>query len=147
MYNYFMRKLKINNPEAEILTLQNEIRRSEESRYDHRLHGVLMVAQGLSAPEAGSLLGDAPRTVELWIHRFQKEGISGLREIKRPGRPSRLNQQQMAEIQNTVCTFSPSELGLDADLWNSNTLSMYLHSLGVDIKPRQCRNLLRKWDF
>lgn len=28
------------------LGLQDEIRRSEEFRYDHRLHGVLLVAQG-----------------------------------------------------------------------------------------------------
>jgi len=147
MYNDLMRKLKIQNPEAEILNLKKEIQRSEESRYDHRLHGVLMVAQGLSAPEAASLLGDAPRTVELWIHRFKEEGIAGLRELKRPGRPSRLNQKQIAEIQNAVCTSSPSEFGFDADRWDSNTLSMYLHSLGVDLKPRQCRNLLRRWGF
>ena len=46
MYNDLMRKLKIQNPEAEILNLKKEIQRSDESRYDHRLHGVLMVAQG-----------------------------------------------------------------------------------------------------
>jgi hypothetical protein len=46
--------------------LQDEIRRSEESRYDHRLHGVLLVAQGLTCPEVASLLGDVPRTVEYW---------------------------------------------------------------------------------
>ena len=142
-----MRKLIIQNPETEILTLQNEIRRSEESRYDHRLHGVLMVARGLSAPEAASLLGDAPRTVELWIHRFLKEGIKGLQELQRPGRTSRLNQKQIAEVQDVVRTSTPSEFGIDADLWDSNTLSIYLRSLGVDLKPRQCRNLLRKWDI
>jgi len=39
-----------------VLGLQDEIRRSEESRYDHRLHGVLLVAQGLTCPQVSRLL-------------------------------------------------------------------------------------------
>jgi transposase len=142
-----MRKLEIKNPETEILSLQSEIRRSEDSRYNHRLHGVLLVARGLSARETASLLGDAPKTVELWIHRFQKEGLKGLREVPRPGRPSRINQRQIAEIQHIVRSSAPVEFGIDVDIWNSNVLSTYLRSLGIDLKPRQCRNLLKEWKF
>jgi len=73
-----------------VLGLQQEIQRSEESRYDHRLHGVLLVAQGMTCPEVARLLGDAPRSVENWVHRFDQEGLSGLTEGERSGRPSRL---------------------------------------------------------
>jgi len=59
-----MRPLTIADSESIILGLQDEIRRSEESRYDHRLHGLLLVAQGLTCPAVAGLLGDAPRTVE-----------------------------------------------------------------------------------
>jgi hypothetical protein len=50
-----MRPLTIADASAIVLGLQDEIRRSEESRYDHRLHGVLLVAQGMSCPEVGRL--------------------------------------------------------------------------------------------
>jgi transposase len=139
-----MRPLKIKNPEASVLTLQHEIERSEESRYDHRLHGVLLVARGLTAPEAADLLGDAARTVELWVHRFERNGPVSLREGRRSGRPSRLNPEQLARAQAAVRT-TPAEVGLSADLWNANTLSAYLNSLGINLKPRQCHNLLRQW--
>ena len=43
-----MRPLIISDAETMCLALQDEIRRSDESRYDHRLHGVLLVAQGMS---------------------------------------------------------------------------------------------------
>ena len=141
-----MRKLTIPDSEAAILALQSEIRRSEESRYDHRLHGVLLVAQGLSAPETADLLGDAPRTVELWVHRYREEKLAGLHEEQRPGRPSRLNQKQLALAQ-TALRSTPAEVGFNADLWDANMLSAYLQKLGVDLKPRQCRNLLRQWGF
>lgn len=141
-----MRKLKFKKTEAVISVLQHEIRRSEESRYDHRMHGVLLVAHGLSARQAAELLGDAPRTVELWIHRFRQENLEGLREEPRPGRPSRLSPEQMALAQAAVRS-SPAEAGLKAERWDANAVSDYLRLIGVDLKPRQCRNLLRQWGF
>ena len=59
---------------SSVIGLQQEIQRSEESRYDHRLHGVLLVAQGMTCPEVARLLGDAPRSVEYWVHRFEEQG-------------------------------------------------------------------------
>jgi len=52
-----MKPLKIADSPTIILGLQDEIRRSDESRYDHRLHGLLLVAQGMTCPEVARLLG------------------------------------------------------------------------------------------
>ena len=52
-----MKPLTITDPDI-ILGLQDEIRRSEESRYDHRLHGLLLVAHGMSCREVAQLLGE-----------------------------------------------------------------------------------------
>ena len=54
-----MRARTIDDVEEMLWVLQDEIRRSEEARYDHRLHGVLLVAQGMSAPKVAQFLGDA----------------------------------------------------------------------------------------
>ena len=89
-----MKPLTIADSPTIILGLQDEIRRSEESRYDHRLHGVLLVAQGMTCPEVARLLGDAPRSVEYWVGRFEKDGLAGLSEGERPGRPRRLTEKQ-----------------------------------------------------
>ena len=75
-----------------MLSLQQEIQRSEESRYDHRLHGVLLVAQGMSCPEVARILGDSPRSIEYWVHRFQAQGLSGLTEGEPSGRPGRVER-------------------------------------------------------
>ena len=72
-----MKSLTITDPDI-ILGLQDEIRRSEESRYDHRLHGLLLVAQGMSCREVAGLLGDSARTVQYWVKRFDKDGLAGL---------------------------------------------------------------------
>ena len=43
------------------MSLQQEIQRSAEARYDHRLHGVLLVARGMTCPEVGRRLRDLIR--------------------------------------------------------------------------------------
>ena len=74
------------------LGLQQEIQRSEASRYDHRLYGVLLVAQGMTCPEVARLLGDAPRSVVYWVHRFDQQGLDGLSEGERSGATERKNR-------------------------------------------------------
>jgi transposase len=68
-----------------IFGLQDEIRRSQEARYDHRLHGVLLVAQGMNCCRVAQLLGDAPRTVAYWVEKFEQKGVAGLQEGARSG--------------------------------------------------------------
>ena len=43
-----MKKLQISDRDIMSIAIQQEIYRSEEARYDHRLHGVLLVCRGLS---------------------------------------------------------------------------------------------------
>lgn len=142
-----MKKLKIAEAELMILGLQDEIRRSRDSRYDHRLHAVLLVAHGMSCPQVGRLLGDAPRTVEYWVHRFEEEGLSGLVDLERPGRPSRLNDEQYREI-GEVLRQSPLDVGLDTNLWDGKTLSKFIESrYGISLGVRQCQRLFRQLGF
>ena len=127
--------------------LQDEIRRSEESRYDHRLHGVLLVAQGLTCPQVASLLGDSPRTVEYWVHAFEQHGVAGLWEGERPGRPKRLNQAQIEQVQAALRQ-TPREAGLGGTLWDGKTLSAWIErQFDIRLGVRQCQRLFRQLGF
>lgn len=142
-----MRPLLISDIETTCLALQDEIRRSDESRYDHRLHGVLLVAQGMSCPEVGRLLGDSPRTVQYWVRRFKNEGLAGLAEGERPGRPRRLSAGQIRQLEAALRK-PPGEVGMDSHIWDGKTLATYIErrwkrSLGV----RQCQRLSRQLGF
>ena len=124
-----------------------EIRRSDESRYDHRLHGLLLVAQGMTAPEVSRMLGDSPRTVQYWLRRFEEEGLSGLAEGDRPGRPRRLTEAQMHSVEAALRK-RPEDVGLTGTLWDGKTLSAYLErQFEVDLGVRQCQRLFRQLGF
>jgi transposase len=130
-----------------VLSLQQEIQRSEESRYDHRLHGVLLVAQGMTCPEVARLLGDAPRSVEYWVHHFDQQGLVGLTEGDRSGRPRRLNEKHIKEI-NRVLREKPSDAGMRVNLWDGKTLSAWIEkTYGIQLGVRQCQRLFRQLEF
>lgn len=142
-----MKALTISDASVMVLGLQDEIRRSAESRYDHRLHGVLLVAQGVNCRRVAELFGDAPRTVEYWVRRFEEKGLAGLQEGQRPGRPSRLNPRQMAELQDALRK-RPSDFGLSGNLWDGKTLAAHIEqAYGAQLGARQCRRFFRQWKF
>ena len=85
-----MKKLEISDTEVMGVAIRQEIARNDESRYDHRLHGVLLVANGMSARQAASWLSESERTVQRWVSRFEEIGFAGLQEGERSGRPRRL---------------------------------------------------------
>lgn len=139
-----MRPLTVPDAENIILALQDEIRRSNESRYDHRLHGLLLVAQGMSARQVAQLLGDSPRTVQYWVRSFEEDGLAGLAEGTRPGRPTRLSQNQIRVIEAALRR-RPDEVGLVGGLWDGKTLSAFIEErFRVELGVRQCQRLFRR---
>lgn len=142
-----MRPLRIADPEMMILGLQDEIRRSEESRYDHRLHGVLLVAQGMTCPEVARMLGDGTRTVENWVNGFEELGFAALTEGERSGRPRRLSEKQIEAV-NAVLRGTPREVGLGGNLWDGKTLAAWIkREYGIRLGVRQCQRLFRQLGF
>src|SRR5674476_1610841 len=142
-----MRALTIADSAAMILGLQDEIRRSEESRYDHRLHGVLLVAQGMTCPEVARILGDAPRSVEYWVRGFEKRGLAALREGERAGRPRRLDEKQLQSV-NAALRRMPREVGLGGNLWDGKTLAAWIErEYAIRLGTRQCQRLFGQLGF
>ena len=52
-----MRKLEIKDADIMRISVQQEILRSDESRYDHKLHGILLVSSGTAAPKLQNYSG------------------------------------------------------------------------------------------
>ena len=50
-----MKKLEIANAKEQSEAIRNEIFRSDESRYDHQLHGLLLVSEGMRCYNTGEI--------------------------------------------------------------------------------------------
>ena len=142
-----MRHLQVEDAELMTIAIQQEISRSEEARYDHRLHGVLLIGQGLSCLETAELLGQDPVTVQRWVHRFNRSGFAGLREGERPGRPASLAAAQW-EVLGRDLRRPPRELKYEQNLWDGKLLAHHLRSrFGVSLGVRQCQRIFGQLGF
>ena len=127
----------------DIKIIRTEFRRSEEARYIHRLHGVLLVLLGLSTVKAGKLLSDPQRTIAHWVISFTARGLDGLREGKKTGRSKILSPAQMETLMNAL-TKSPKESGLKADTWTNVLVSSFLGKrYGIKLNIRHASRLLQ----
>lgn len=142
-----MRKLKIECDATILIAIQQELERSEESRYHHRLHGLLLLAAGHSCGQVAQFFGEDDTTVQRWVRRFERGGLGALHERKRSGRPGRLNAEQWSELEKELRK-SPLEIGLAAALWDGPSLSQHLrHRYGVTLGVRQCQRIVRHIGF
>jgi transposase len=142
-----MRKLTVTNANRSRKIIQSEISRSEDARYDHRLHGLLMVGQGMSCAEVARWFGESVTTVERWVHRFNAAGLDGLREADHPGRPARLTGKQWVALEVDL-RLSPRELGYHQNLWDGKLLAHHVaQAYQVRLGVRQCQRVFRKMGF
>ena len=142
-----MRKLRVADAEIMHVAIQQEIERSEEARYDHRLHGVLLVSQGVDCYTVAHYLGKDPVTIERWVGRFNARGFAGLREGEHPGRPTRLTPVQWAALEKDL-RCSPREFGHGQNLWDGKLLSHHLaEHYDVGLSVRQCQRIFRRLKF
>ena len=142
-----MRKLEIADAGVMQLAIREEINRSEEARYDHRLHGVLLVCRGLSCYEVGDLFGQHSTTIQRWVRGFERHGFGGLSDGERPGRPRRLTAKQWDMVSRDLRK-QPHDLVYQQNLWDGKLLSHHLgQAYGVDLKVRQCQRIFRHLGF
>lgn len=142
-----MRKLEIQGADIMRIAVQQEILRSEKSRYDHRLHGILLVCSGYSCNEVAGLFGHSPRTVQYWVRRFERSGFAGLEDTPRPGRSAILDEGMHQRLGRDLRQ-SPREFGYTQNLWDGKLLSHHLSlKFGVSLGVRQCQRLFHRLGF
>ncbi len=67
-----------------------------------RLLALAMVLDGHPRTEAASSNGMDRQTLRDWVHRYNEEGVEGLKTHPLPGRAPYLTEQQMAELYELV---------------------------------------------
>jgi transposase len=142
-----MKRIQIKDSGIMQTAIQQEILRNEDSRYDHRLHGVLLISKGMSCYQAGEFLGHDPTTIERWVNDFNKSGFAGLLDKEKPGRPTSLNVRQWEQLGRDLRK-QPKTFGYVQNMWDGKLLTYHLkNQYGVEIGVRQCQRIFHKFGF
>jgi transposase len=125
--------------------------RTAERRMVERARIVLAAAEGESAARIAGEVGCSERTVWKWRRRFGAEGVAGLRDAARAGRPLVHGPQVRARLIALACTRPPDTAqGLRRTRWTHAELASEVgmsesqaHAIlrAAEIKP----HLLEQW--
>src|SRR3954452_20738496 len=78
--------------------LRRLARRERDGRVGARLLALANALDGLPREEAARLAGMTGQTLGDWVHRYNADGVEGLRDRPRPGRPCALDEGQQATL-------------------------------------------------
>jgi transposase len=82
--------------------LRREAKRCGDGRVACRILAIAQVLDGMSRTDAARSCGMDRQTLRDWVHRYNAEGIAGLADAPRGGRPPALTREQMAELRGLV---------------------------------------------
>src|SRR4051794_20951207 len=82
--------------------LRREAARCRDARAARRMLALALVLEGSSREEAARAAGTDRQTLRDWVHRYNAEGVEGLRDRPRPGRPCALDEGRQAALKGLI---------------------------------------------
>jgi putative transposase len=93
------------------------------------------------------VLGLTRQSLNQWIHKVNREGLSALPDKPRSGRPTKLVPKVATQLQQDL-EKPPKEFGFAGSHWDGPTLVVHLRrSYGISLKVRQVQNWMHQLGF
>jgi transposase len=140
-----MRRLRLRETTEEERTAVERLAhsRTAPARQVERARIIWHASQGQGAPEIAEQLRLGAYTVRGWIKRFNAEGLAGLADRPRAGRPPTYALEQVAQVIATALT-DPRALGLPFASWTLDRLAAYLNEhKAIAIRRSRIDEILR----
>lgn len=151
----------------QLVRLSKQALREGAYRVANRLHAVALNMEGRTAPEIADVLKVHRSNVCLWLQRWQRDGVEGILEGHRPGRPPTISERQRQELAD-ILESGPVAYGFTSGVWTCPMVvrvieeefslsyhpahvSRILHSLGFSVQrpqkvlARADKTLQSKW--
>lgn len=142
-----MKRIVIYDAGTATKLIRAEIHRTDEARFLHRLHCILLMCNGKTCAEVAALFDDSLRAVQYWAKSFNEHGLNGLRDAAKPGRKPRLSAAEK-KILTKDLRQQPALFGYSQNLWDGKLLGHHIKKkFNVDLKVRQCQNLFHELGF
>ena len=133
--------------DIEAAELRRLARRERDGRVSARLLAIAGVLNGMSRAAAARAAGMDRQTLRDWVVRFNAEGIAGLHDQPRPGRPVRMDEGRQAALKAMILRGpDPERDGVSS--WRIVDLCRLAEQrLGVNYRPGGMLRLVRSLDL
>lgn len=124
------------------------IKKDERYTIGLRLYAVYQVSKGQSSRKLADLYNTSFKQITNWVHRFEAEGLEGLRDKKGRGRKDRLTSIQKEEIARVLKNELPTKYGFNSATWTGPLLICWIKKeFKIEYKKAQIYNILKSLGF
>jgi transposase len=121
--------------------------RREVGRVSERIRMILLSSRGYTVPQIATIFECDEATVRGWIERFEAEGVQGLRDHPRRGRPRKADPVAHQTIRQQL-EEGPATQGYFFGCWTLVTLAGHLASqCGLRLSRATVRRTVLRLDF
>jgi transposase len=137
--------LKVGNYSAE--DIKAMFRKDERYTVGLRLYAVYQVALGQPSRKLEEVYNTSFKQITNWVHRFEKEGIDGLRDKEGRGRIGRLNKEQRERL-SLLLNEQPDKHGYNSATWTGPMVIEWIEkNYGIVYKKAQIYNIIKSLGF
>lgn len=113
-----------------------------------RLYAVYQVAKGQPSRKLEDLYNTSFKQITNWVHRFEKEGIEGLKDKTGRGRTARLSELQRERVSDLLSKELPTAHGYNSATWTGPMLIEWIKShFQISYKKAQIYNIIKSLGF
>src|SRR5687767_13492766 len=128
--------------EEQLAQLEQTINASPYPEVRQRAIAVRMLHLGQHPAQVAEMVMVTSNTIYAWHKRWHEQGLAGLRDGHRSGRPSKADQAYLDKLARLLDS-DPRELGLPFTIWTINRLRLYLsEQTGILLSYTRFRALL-----
>lgn len=130
-----------------ITLIEQAIKNHDDLRVRERATIIRMLHLGKKPNEIGELLSIQPSKVYYWHKRWREEGLDGLADKPRSGRPKAADEQYRQLLAETI-ERDPKELGYAFTVWDAKRLMAHLEKeTQVRVTERTFLNILAEEEY
>lgn len=139
--------LKFQITTDELEKLAKAIKQDKRVEVRQRATGIRLLHEGKSPKAVAEIFSVSQPTVYGWHHRWKAQGVEGLANRPKSGRPLKANQEYVKLLEQVVVQ-DPQELGYAFSIWTTERLRLHMKSkLGIELKGTQLRAVLKENGF
>jgi transposase len=141
------KKINYQLSEDELKQIEEAQRTSPDPRVRQRATGLRLLHRGKKPAEVAELLNVSQATVFNWHADWRAEGIAGLNDKARSGRPLLADEVYRAKVEEVIES-DPTTLGYGFTCWTLQRLIAHLaKETGVHVSINTMRNVLESQDY
>ncbi|MBZ0304112.1 MAG: helix-turn-helix domain-containing protein [Anaerolineae bacterium] len=130
-----------------MVDIERAINHAAQAEVRQRAIAIRLLHLGHAPEAAAEMLAVAPSTIWNWHRRYRAEGINGLTNRAKSGRPAKADDHYLAEVERALDT-DARELGYAFSVWTINKLRKHLEKqTGILLSYTRFRALLSKQEY